>query len=206
MYWPGWKAAIDGQPGKLGARPSSGNIALAVPGRRHAVTPETRPSPVRLAAELLSLAAVVATTIMLIAGGRTTGDERQRQTERGMTSGTLPPRPPPNPLRCPLFVVLSPSSSPPVARDRRLLRGDPTWDGPNGLFNHNPGGDAFTDGARLYGPGYSADEIAGREDAGLLPAQPGSVREATSGLDTGCRPAHREGAAGPPELVCRPSP
>ena len=152
MYWPGWKATIDGQPAKLRAWPSSGNIALAVPAGKHAVTLELDRTPVRLAAELLSLAAVVATTIMLIGGGRTTGDERQTNRARDDIGNPLPPRFPLLPIlfRCRLFVVLS------LFLFALLWRGDPddlprgdlTWDfAQMGYLNHNPGGIAFTDGA-----------------------------------------------------------
>lgn len=208
MYWPGWKATIDGQPAKLGAWPSSGNIALAVPAGKHAVTLELDRTPVRLAAELLSLAAVVATTIMLIGGGRTTGDERQTNRARDDIGNPLPPRFPLLPIlfRCLLFVVLS------LFLFALLWRGDPddlprgdlTWDfAQMGYLNHNPGGIAFTDGARLYEYGYSADEIAaGKTLTVTLSLVPGSVREATLALVTpaAARPTG-EGAVGPPELV-----
>ncbi len=59
MYWPGWTAAVDGEPAELRAAPGSGLIVLDVPAGRHTVTLQLTRTPVRLVSELFSLVTFV---------------------------------------------------------------------------------------------------------------------------------------------------
>lgn len=59
LYWPGWQAAIDGAPVELRPAPGSGLILLDVPPGAHTVTLKLARTPVRLVAELASLAALL---------------------------------------------------------------------------------------------------------------------------------------------------
>ncbi|MBP6015807.1 MAG: hypothetical protein KA586_03745 [Candidatus Promineofilum sp.] len=210
MYWPGWRAAIDGQPAELHAWPASGNMMLAVPAGEHVVTLELGRTPVRLVAEFVSLAAVVATAIMLI--GRQGPAEDKRQTDPGLHAVETPPLPrSPAPLlagflRGLLFIVIAPLLLALIWRGDPddLPRGDLTWDfAQMGYLHHTPGGVAFTDGARLYEYGYSADEIkAGNTLTVTLSLVPGDARTATLALVTpaSARPTPAR-AADPPEAV-----
>jgi hypothetical protein len=55
LYWPGWRATIDDQLAELTAQPGSGLMTLPVPEGAHVVTLELHRTPVRAAAEWLSL-------------------------------------------------------------------------------------------------------------------------------------------------------
>ena len=212
MYWPGWRATIDGQPAELHAWPASGNMALAVPAGEHVVALELGRTSVRLAAELVSLAAVVATAIMLIGRWRTTNDQRPTDQARSDVEPLLPPRSPapllPILFRSLLAIILG------LIFFTLLWRGDPddlprgdlTWDfAQMGYLHHTPGGVAFTDGARLYEYGYSADEIAAGNTLTItLSLVPGDVEAATLALVTPAtaRPVP-SGAAVPPALAAQ---
>lgn len=60
LYWPGWSAAIDGQPTHVHAAHSSGRVALNVPAGQHTIELRLERTPVRLAAEIISLLALAA--------------------------------------------------------------------------------------------------------------------------------------------------
>jgi hypothetical protein len=57
LYWPGWSAMLDGQPSTIGAAPDLGYIQIEVPRGAHQITFELGRTPLRLAAELISLIA-----------------------------------------------------------------------------------------------------------------------------------------------------
>jgi len=60
LYWPGWEAAVDGEPVAAGPLEGSGYLTIAVPPGEHTVTLRLGRTPLRAAAELLSLTALVA--------------------------------------------------------------------------------------------------------------------------------------------------
>ncbi len=57
LYWPGWNATIDGAPVTVHPAHSSGRIALDVPRGQHTIVLQLGRTPLRLAAELVSLLA-----------------------------------------------------------------------------------------------------------------------------------------------------
>lgn len=57
LYWPGWTATIDGQAASIGAAPDLGYIQIDVPQGTHQIVFELGRTPLRLTAELVSLAA-----------------------------------------------------------------------------------------------------------------------------------------------------
>ncbi len=59
MHWPGWKGWVDSERVAVRPSPGSGLILLDVPAGVHTVELRLRRTPVRLAAELISLAAVL---------------------------------------------------------------------------------------------------------------------------------------------------
>ena len=68
LYWPGWRAVVDGQPAALSAQPGSGLMTLVVPAGDHVLTLELHRTPVRAAAEWLSLMAVLVVVGLLLVG------------------------------------------------------------------------------------------------------------------------------------------
>ncbi|MBN1886541.1 MAG: hypothetical protein JW850_01070 [Thermoflexales bacterium] len=70
LYWPGWSAAIDGVPAPVQPAHSSGRLALDVPPGSHTVVLRLDRTPLRLAAELVSLAALVVCVGLALAGFR----------------------------------------------------------------------------------------------------------------------------------------
>ena len=47
LYWPGWRAVVDGQPAALSAQPGSGLMTLVVPAGDHVLTLELHRTPVQ---------------------------------------------------------------------------------------------------------------------------------------------------------------
>ena len=68
LYWLGWRAVVDGQPAALSAQPGSGLMTLVVPAGDHVLTLELHRTPVRAAAEWLSLMAVLVVVGLLLVG------------------------------------------------------------------------------------------------------------------------------------------
>jgi hypothetical protein len=65
LYYPGWRATIDGQRSQIHALPSSGLIELDVPAGSHVVELELGRPPLRWAADLLSLASLAGALALL---------------------------------------------------------------------------------------------------------------------------------------------
>lgn len=59
LYWPGWRATVDGEPVKVNPVEGSGYLALYVPSGEHTVVLYLGRPPIRAVAEVLSLAAAV---------------------------------------------------------------------------------------------------------------------------------------------------
>jgi hypothetical protein len=66
LYWPGWSAAIDGTPTPVRPAHSSGRLTLDVPQGSHTVVLRLGRTPVRLVAELVSLAALVLCVVLVV--------------------------------------------------------------------------------------------------------------------------------------------
>ena len=65
MQWPGWTAEVDGKAVQIQPAPGSGLITLDVPPGENLVTLRLTRTPLRLAAELLSLAALIVTLLLV---------------------------------------------------------------------------------------------------------------------------------------------
>ena len=195
LYWPGWRATIDGQPAELRPLPSSGLMALTVPPGDHTVALELGRTPIRVAAEVVSLVAVVVVVVLVVsgrgAGGRGSRGAGER-LGRGLWSvgGGL--------LLLAALVVLWRNDP------RQLPPGDLTWDfAQMAYLHHDTGGVGFEDGSRLHEYGYSAEELAaGQTLTVTLSLSPGSAAAATLALVTpaSARPTP-DGAADPPVIA-----
>jgi hypothetical protein len=61
LYWPGWRAWVDGEPVALAPTPGLGYVQLGLSQGTHEITLRLGRTPLRLAAEIASLAAVIVT-------------------------------------------------------------------------------------------------------------------------------------------------
>ena len=186
LAWAGWGASIDGQPADTTAQPGSGRLTVAVPPGSHTVTLALTRTSLRLAAELLSLAAAIITAILLFAP-------------------PLPRSPAPLLAALAALVLLTAAAALLWRNDPRdLPAGDLTWDfAQMAYLHHDRGGVAFEDGTRLYEYGYSAEEIsAGETLVVTLSMAPGDGGAATLALVTpaAARPP-AEGAPTPPVVA-----
>lgn len=66
LYWPGWQAVVDGDVTAVTPAPGSGLITLTVPPGSHTITLRLTRTPIRLAAELVSLLALLATAVLIL--------------------------------------------------------------------------------------------------------------------------------------------
>ncbi|NCF64630.1 MAG: hypothetical protein GWP61_01565 [Chloroflexi bacterium] len=66
MYWPGWQAEMNGEAVEIQPSPGSGMVMIDLPPGEHLIDLRLGHTPVRLFAELLSLAAVLATILLLV--------------------------------------------------------------------------------------------------------------------------------------------
>jgi hypothetical protein len=65
LYWPGWQAAVDGEPVPAEPVDGLGYIQLEVPQGAHTIQLRLGRTPLRLSAELVSLGALIAALILL---------------------------------------------------------------------------------------------------------------------------------------------
>jgi hypothetical protein len=70
LFFPGWRAQVDGRPVAIEPQPNSGLISLRVPQGEHVVTLRFGRSRVRRIADLVSLAALLATAALLAPDAR----------------------------------------------------------------------------------------------------------------------------------------
>ncbi|RME36252.1 MAG: hypothetical protein D6793_06055, partial [Thermoflexia bacterium] len=103
LYWPGWRASVDGQPAAVGPVEGSGYLALQVPPGEHTVVLWLGRTPIRAAAEGLSLAAVLA-MVAVFAGRSFASLRRARRTPAFLCALSV---------LCGLFLSLNASSSAP---------------------------------------------------------------------------------------------
>ncbi len=185
LAWPGWRATLDGQPAAASAQPGSGRLTVAVPAGGHVVTLTLVRTPLRRAAELLSLGALLITLILLLAP-------------------PLPRRPFPLLVALVAFALLTAAAALLWRGDpRELPPGDLTWDfAQMAYLHHDRGGVAFEDGTRLYEYGYSTEEIAAGEILVItLSLASGDGRAATLALVTPAAARPPDAGAPPPPVV-----
>ena len=146
LYWPGWKAQVDGEPVEVWPVEGSGYLALEVPPGEHTVLLRLGRTPVRAVAETASLVAVIA---LLIVVALRIGKPANRKSA---LSGVIHHSP---------FLIL------PLLIFLFLPRGDFAGDSDLTMdfihmpyLHHNPDGVDFDGVARLAGYTLSAEELA----------------------------------------------
>jgi hypothetical protein len=194
LLWAGWRATIDGAPAELRTQPGSGLMIIDLPPGEHALTLILERTPVRLAAEWLSLIAFIVVVALLVGGRRPNVDRHGR---RLLFFGII---------LVGLVVLAVIIRQRPVAE---LPDNDLTWDfAQMGYLHHDLTGVGFDNGARLYSYGYSHDELRGGETLTLtLSLAPGSGQQATLDLATPATARPRSSdVAEPPLLVSATKP
>jgi hypothetical protein len=141
LHWPGWTARLDGQPIDVWPVEGSGYLALEAPPGEHTVVLQLSRTPLRAAAEAMSLCALVGLVVALV---RARPKVRWSVVAQHLAIVVLPT----------LVLLLLP-------------RGD--LDSQNDLtmdfihmpyLHHNPGGVHLDSAARLTGYTLSAEELA----------------------------------------------
>ena len=145
LHWPGWIGEIDGARTAIRPSPGSGLIMLDVPAGAHTVTLRLGRAPVRLAAELTSLTAVLL-TLWLSCRTENGAWQVKRITLRSpVVIGLL------------LLAVLAIGLR--FWPARALPDDDLTWDFGQMGYLHHDGRIPFSDGAVLAGYTYSSEEV-----------------------------------------------
>lgn len=149
LHWPGWTAVLDGAATASRPATGSGLVSLDVPAGAHTLTLSLGRTPVRLAAEWLSLAAVVlAGAVFVVGSGAPSGGGRPHLLARlsGLWFFLLPI------LLLALFLGLR---SAPASE-----KAPQTWDFAQMAYLHpDPGGVHFDGGARLEGYDYETESV-----------------------------------------------
>jgi hypothetical protein len=186
LLWPGWRAALDGVDIPIEPQPGSGLIRLAVPAGDHGLELRLARTPLRLAAELVSLAALVAVIVLLVRGG----GRLRRGPLIGMGAAAL--------SLAALAVVLRLLPGPALPPDNL------TWDFAQiGYLHHDVEGVLFEDGTRLLGYTYNAGEVRAGETLTVtlhLEQPSGANANLALGTPAMARPVP-DGAADPPASV-----
>jgi hypothetical protein len=146
--WPGWQAMVDDAPADPHPAPDSGYLALTVPAGKHTVTLWLGHTPVRLAAELISLVTGLALLgLEIIVWRREAGRKTHPASCILLPASCL--------VGLALVLALLVIFSPRVDADAADL----TMDFDSMPYLHrNPGGVAF-DGWRLTGYQYNTDRL-----------------------------------------------
>jgi len=157
LYWPGWRAQVDGEPVKVWPVAGSGYLALETPPGEHTVLLQLGHTPVRTAAEIASLAAAIALLTFIIVTVKSQIRKPKPQTPNSqLVMG-----------RWSLVILLS-SVILLLLALLILPHEDEVSDGETDLtmdfdripyLHHNPGGVNFGDG-KLVGYRLSAEELA----------------------------------------------
>jgi hypothetical protein len=162
FYWPGWRATVDGSPAEVGPAPGSGYLAVRVPTGAHTVEMWLSRTPLRLGAELASLATALTALALWIRAER-----RQALLRGGLIDGEAPNQGRGSALRLQyvasyslpfvavlaLVVVLHPRVTVDASRDLTMDFDEMPY------LHHNPDRVRFDDW-RMVGYSYSADEVA----------------------------------------------
>lgn len=156
LAWPGWQASVDGKVVEVWTVEGSGFLALAVPPGEHRVTLRLGRTPVRAAAELASLGALVAIVAYAVVVRR---QVHWRSTASRLGLVVVPA----------LMAMFLPSAVPSGASVQ-------TMDFDQMPFLHDtPGGVVFREGPRLISYSLSAEKLA--------PGEPLNVRLDWAGVD-----------------------
>lgn len=182
LFWPGWKGQVDGEAVEIRPSPGSGLIMLALPPGSHTVTLYLARTPIRLMAELLSLAA------FLIVGRLLWPYGAWRR------------------LLLILAAILVVATVAYLWPPRALPAGNLTWDfAQMGYLHHDEGGALFDNGWRLAHYEYSRETAAaGQTFTITLQWQKETGAPATTGTVALFTPAANRPRAGqplPPALV-----
>ncbi len=146
LYWPGWQARAQGQPLAISATPGSGLVAVELPAGAYTLELSLDRTPVRLAAEILSLAAAFALLLWMARATRGQAAEiwRRRPIRLLALAALL------------LVLALYWRLRPAPAYGRQTL----SWDFAQlGYLHHAPQGIPFADGSRLAQYDYSASTV-----------------------------------------------
>lgn len=143
MFWPGWQAAVEGDPVAVRPSPGSGLIIVDVPPGEHLVTLRLGSTPVRRLAGVLSLIALLVTFWLLRPARRLRPSKRTWAVVAGL-----------------VWVALLLRLRPPAA----LPANDLTWDfNQMGYLHHDTEGVRFQNGALLRSYTLSHDVIPAGE-------------------------------------------
>ena len=143
LYWPGWRAQVDGDPVQVWPVEGSGYLALTVPSGEHTVLLRLARTPVRAVAEAVSLCALLILVVVLISARL---QIPWRSLIRLMTLAVLPVL---------AFLLLPRGQSYGQYSDDDLTMDFDQMP----YLHHNPGGVGFEGGMRLVGYALSADEL-----------------------------------------------
>jgi hypothetical protein len=175
LHWPGWQAQVNGQPVEIRPSPGTGLIMLDLAGGSHELTVQLGHTPVRRAAELLSLLSLLLWLFWL-----RPWDWLHRRRR---------------PLLASVLILVLLSAALHGRPDRPLPAGTQSWDFAQlGYLHHNPQGIAFSNGAILHGYEYSRDKLAAGEQLTIrlnLTAAPDTA--VTAGLATPAHPRPQPG-------------
>jgi hypothetical protein len=175
LYWPGWQATLNDQPASIRAAPGSGLITLDIPAGEHTVVLRLARTPLRRAAELISLAAGLL-VLGLLVWPRPAGSMQRPRLRR--------PR-----LRTLILLVTLLLLAAGLRRLSDGLRPDQvlmTWDFDQlGYLHSSPKGISFTTGDRLANYEYGSEQVAPGEAISIaLYWEHGTGQEATLTLAT----------------------
>ena len=148
LAWPGWGAELDSQAWPLTPAPGSGLVTVELPSGTHDLTLALRRTPLRLTAELISLAALLLTLSLLITPrfGQAAPMGQLLSPGRVTIAAAL----------LLLLLLTARWASPP-----RFAAGSLSWDFAQlGYLHHAPQGILFSDGRRLLNYSYSQPTVA----------------------------------------------
>lgn len=190
LYWPGWTATVDGQPAALQPAPGSGLITLDAPAGQHAITLRLGRTPVRQAAEWVSLTAVLLVIVLFAYGVAPRLAVLRRR-------GPLPLLPWVTGAGLLVILTLLAALWPQPAFSRDTL----TWDfAQAGYLHHAPQGVPFSDDHRLLNYELSSDEVAAGDSVSIWLHWGGETPPTTVALTT---PAAAWPGDAPPVLAAR---
>ncbi|MCA9963737.1 MAG: hypothetical protein KC423_05830 [Anaerolineales bacterium] len=144
LFWPGWRAAVDGEQVEIVPTAGSGLISVPVPAGQHTVELWLGRTTVRLVAELVSLTAVLLTLFLLL--------WRVNLTAAGGGIAIV------------VVGLLLLAGLAQLTQAEPLSPDNLTWDfAQMGYLHHDTDGVAFEDGSRLVSYRYRQEEVAAGE-------------------------------------------
>ncbi|MGD8245101.1 MAG: hypothetical protein PVI63_07905, partial [Anaerolineae bacterium] len=159
LYWPGWRATVDGTPVEVRATPDSGYLSAEVPAGRHVVEIWLGRTPLRLGAEAVSLVTALTVLVVSISTRRRptmpSGGQLDPQRWRPESKAYLRLAICGLPFVVGLVLLLALHSRVTVAASRDLTMDFERMP----YLHHNPNGVAF-DGWRMVAYTASAEHVA----------------------------------------------